>query len=248
MTYKVYTSATKVGNVFKAADGTPLVQRINIKDVFTTVHWLESVTQLPLQQNLLGSAGKKLSSGDLDIAVDAKSVTKDQLTERLLAVSTKDRVKRSGISVHFKAPINGNSDNGYVQVDFMFVDDVEYAKFGLFSAGDDSKFTGAIRNFLLHHLAKSVSTNMKFSWQKGLINTDNNSVITKDPDQIAKIILGKGYNRSDTNSVETIISAIKNNMIHIAYLQMLRDTSTNKDDVDAARSILAQLSQAEHIA
>lgn len=247
MTYKVYSSATKVGNVFKAADGTPLVQRIKLDDVFTTVQWLESITQLPLLHNLLGSAGKKASSGDIDIAIDKNAISKDELIVKLIAASDTTSVKKSGISVHFKSPINGNSINGYVQVDFMFVDDVEYAKFGLFSAGDASKFTGAIRNFLLHHLAKSVSNDMKFSWQKGLVNTETNCVITKNPDKIAEIILGKGYNRSDANSVETIISTIKNNVIHITYLQLLCSTSKNKDDVDAVGSILEQLSQAEHI-
>lgn len=245
---QVLSKPDKVGNVFKSKDGLPLVQRIQLKDIPTTVSWLESITGLPLQQNLLGSAGKKSSSGDLDIAVDANSITKESLIEKLIAVSDKDSVKRSGISVHFKAPINGDSSNGHVQVDFMFVDDIEYAKFGLYSPGDTSIFTGAIRNFLLHHLAKSTSITMKFSWQRGLVNTTNNSVITKQPDKIAEIILGKGCTQSDANSVETIISSIKNNMIHIAYLTMVRDTSSNKDDVDAMTSILELIKQPVHIA
>lgn len=106
MTYKVYSSATKVGNIFKAADSTPLVQRIKLEDVFTTVQWLESITQLPLLHNLLGSAGKKSSSGDIDIAVDKNAVSKDDLISKLIAVSDSASVKKSGISVHFKSPIN----------------------------------------------------------------------------------------------------------------------------------------------
>lgn len=248
MTQKVYSSATKVGNVFKSADGTPLVKRIALQDIASTVKWLESITELKLQNNLLGSAGKKASSGDLDIAVDQKTITKDELITRLVAVSDKLSVKKSGISVHFKSPIKGDVNNGYVQVDFMFVDDLEYAKFGMYSDGDASKFTGAVRNILLYHLAKSVSTTYKFSIQNGLIDTENNTVVSKDPDKIAEIILGKGYTRSDANSVETIISAIKNNMIHIAYLKSVRDTSTNKNDVDAANTVLDMIMQLEHIA
>jgi len=248
MTYKVYSSANKVGNVFKSADGTPQVKRIVLQDITPTVEWLESITGLKLLNNLLGSAGKKASSGDIDIAVDQNTITKDELIAKLVAVSDNASVKKSGISVHFKSPIKGDAVNGYVQVDFMFVDDIEFAKFGLFSAGDASKFTGAIRNFLLHHLAKSVSANMKFSWQRGLVNTDTNTIITKDPDKIAEIVLGKGCTRSDANSVETIISSIKNNMIHIAYLTMLRDTSQNENDVDAAKSILELIMQPVHIA
>lgn len=247
MTQKVYSSATKVGNVFKNADGTPQVKRIVLQDIAPTVKWLESITGLKLQNNLLGSAGKKASSGDLDIAVDQNTITKDSLIAKLVAVSDKACVKKSGISVHFKSPIKGDANNGYVQVDFMFVDDLEYAKFGMYSDGDASKFTGAVRNILMYHLAKSVSTTYKFSIQNGLIDTETNTVVSKDPDKIAEIVLGKGCSRSDANSVETIISAIKNNMIHIAYLKTVRDTSKNKNDVDAANSVLELITQPAHI-
>ena len=233
----VLSTTDKVGNVFKSADGTTLVKRIALDDVFTTVEWLETITQLPIVDNLLGSAGKKQSSGDLDIAVDLNTITKDQLTSKLLAVCNATDIKRSGISVHFRAPINGDAANGYVQVDFMFVDNIPLAKFGLYSAGDASKFTGTARNILMCSLAKAISNELRYSWQKGIINTTTNTVVTTDPDVIAKVLLGNSYTCQNTNSVETIIDAIKHDTFRIAALKALcvrlRDTADKKPAVIA---------------
>jgi hypothetical protein len=67
------------GNVFKDGDGRAVTQRINQTDVKSTLAWLEElVPGLDLQNNTLGSTGIKDTSGDLDIAVDASEVTKDQ--------------------------------------------------------------------------------------------------------------------------------------------------------------------------
>ena len=61
------------GNVFKDADGRALTQRINQTDVKSTLAWLEEMLpNLDLQNNTLGSTGIKDTSGDLDIAVNAK--------------------------------------------------------------------------------------------------------------------------------------------------------------------------------
>lgn len=233
----VLSTKDKVGNVFKSTDGTPLVKRIALDDVYTTIQWLETVTQLPIADNLLGSAGKKQSSGDLDVAVDLNTITKDQLTTKLLEICDAADVKRSGISVHFRAPINGDAANGHVQVDFMFVDNMPLAKFGLYSAGDASRFTGTARNILMCSLAKAVSSELKYSWQKGLVNTTTNTVITPDPDAITKALLGNDYTWHDMDSVETIIDVIKNDTFRIAALQALcvrlRDTTDKKPAVIA---------------
>ena len=67
------------GNVFKDQNGRILTQRINQTDVNPTLAWLEMLLPgLDLQNNKLGSTGLKPTSGDLDIAVDANVVSKDQ--------------------------------------------------------------------------------------------------------------------------------------------------------------------------
>ena len=67
------------GNVFKDADGAIVTTRINQTDVKPTVQWLEQLTGLPLMDNMLGSTGQKPTSGDLDLAVDPKTISKQEL-------------------------------------------------------------------------------------------------------------------------------------------------------------------------
>lgn len=113
------------GAIFKDPQGNSLVKRIQLSQIPRTLEWLERVTGLPVKGRELGSVGKKSSSGDLDIAVDADSISKDELSNRLSRwarehdADPREFVKRSGISVHFRAPIEGKSAKGYVQVDFM---------------------------------------------------------------------------------------------------------------------------------
>lgn len=215
------------GNVFKDAGGNSLTRRISLTEIEPTIRWLEKLTGLPLRNNTLGSVLKKKSSKDLDLAVDQNSVSKDALISKLSNWITKqngqtsDWIRKSGISVHFKTPVSGNPKNGFVQTDFMFGDDVNQMKFGLFSAGELSGFSGAERNLLMSSLAKSLPNDLKYSWQKGLIKRSSSELISKNPDHIATVLLGDGYNQSDLNSVETIMSAIKEDQQRIRNLENL---------------------------
>ena len=201
------------GNIFKDANGRALTQRINQTDVRSTIAWLEELTGLELQDNALGSTGRKPTSGDLDLAVDANQVTKDQLYNKLAQWATshgfkpEDYVRKSGISVHLKTPINGRPDQGYVQTDFMFLKDVPFSKF-ILSAPGDSKYRGVDRNILINSMAKSMGH--KLSQVAGLMTrTEPSKLITNDPDQLAKILLNKNATADDLHSVETIIRALE---------------------------------------
>ena len=224
------------GNIFKDASGQSVTQRIDREDIPPTIQWLEQITGLDLQNNLLGSVGKKASSGDLDIGVDQNSVSKDQLAATLSQWVTdnghnpKEWIKKSGISVHFLTPIKGNPQLGYVQTDFMFGNDLTQMKFGLFSAGDASQYSGAERNLIMSSIAKS--TGMKYSWQKGLMNRESETVITTDPDAVAQYLLGKGAKSSDLESVETIMAALARTPKRVEFLKTLvpklRDSADKK--------------------
>ncbi len=215
------------GNAFKNAEGVVETQRITKADITPTIQWLENITDLPLVNNTLGSVGKKESSGDLDIAVDQNVIAKDDLVKKLSDWVTaqngnpKEWIKKSGISVHFKTPIKGNVANGFVQTDFMFGDDLEHMKFGLFAAGDTSRFSGADRNLLMSSLAKSIPGDLKYSWQKGLIKRSTSEPISKNPDAIATVLLGKNFRKNDLDSVETIVAALKQNPSRIKDLEAL---------------------------
>jgi hypothetical protein len=201
------------GNVFKDADGRALTQRINQADVKPTLAWLEElVPGLDLLNNTLGSTGIKDTSGDLDIAVDASKVSKEQLQHRLeqWAIShgfkPQEWVKKSGTAVHFKTPITGRPDLGYVQTDFMLMNNVPWSKFVLGAMPADSKFKGRERNVLMNSLAKSMG--YKLNQIAGIADRATNKLITDDPDRVAKLLLNKTATRQDLASVESILQAI----------------------------------------
>ena len=142
------------GNVFKTAEGAPATTRIARENVVATVQWLEQLTGLNLVDNMLGSTGRKETSGDLDLGIDETKITKDVLIQQLLrkGIPAED-IKKSGDSVHLKTPILGDKSNGYVQTDFMF-GDPEFQKFSLVADGD-SAYKGVHRAILLASIAKA---------------------------------------------------------------------------------------------
>jgi hypothetical protein len=201
------------GNVFKDANGRAVTQRINQTDVKSTLAWLEElVPGLDLQNNTLGSTGIKDTSGDLDIAVDANEVTKDQLEHRLKqwaashGFKPENYVKKSGTAVHFLTPINGRPDLGYVQSDFMFLNNVPWSKFVLGAMPADSKYKGRERNVLMNSIAKSMG--YKLNQIAGIADRVTNKLITDDPDRVAKLLLNRTATRQDLASVETILQAL----------------------------------------
>ena len=201
------------GNVFKDADGAIATTRINQTDVKPTVKWLEQLTGLPLMDNMLGSTGQKPTSGDLDLAVDPKTIGKDDLVAKLTTwaeshgFDPKEWIRKSGVSVHFKAPITGREDQGYIQTDFMFVEKPDFSKF-LMRADPASTYKGVTRNVLMNSIAKAAG--YKLSPNSGLLSRVDNSFITDQPEQIAKYILNKGATEKDLFSVEAILSALQN--------------------------------------
>lgn len=201
------------GNVFKDGDGRALTQRINQTDVKTTLAWLEEMLpSLDLQNNTLGSTGIKDTSGDLDIAVDTRQMSKEQLVADLTrwAISQKqkpeDWVRKTGTAVHFKTPINGRPDQGYVQTDFMFLNNVPWSKFVLGAMPLDSKYKGRERNVLMNSIAKSMG--YKLNQNAGIADRSTNQIITDDPDKVAKILLNKTATRQDLASVESILQSL----------------------------------------
>ena len=191
------------GNVFKTADGQPATTRISRENVVPTVQWLEQLTGLNLVDNMLGSTGRKETSGDLDLGIDETKITKDILIQQLLKRGVdKNDIRKSGDSVHLKTPILGDAGNGFVQTDFMF-GDPEFQKFALNTG--DSDFKGVHRAILLASIAKA--QNMKWSYKNGLVDRETNEIISKNPAEIAQKLLGGTV--ADMSSVETIIKKIK---------------------------------------
>ncbi len=218
------------GNIFKDPETKqPVTQRINRQDVDTTLAWLEKITNLPHRDFKLGTTGRKDTSGDLDIAVNQNEVTKEDMIKRLIAWVQKNKpdedpkmwIRKSGISVHFKTPINGDEGNGYVQTDLMF-GDPQWMKWSLRGASGDSPYSGAHRQIMMSSIA--TAQGMKWSANAGLLDRETNELISTIPAEIAKKLLGPTAQLDDLESVETIVTKAKTLPNYDELVQGARDT------------------------
>jgi hypothetical protein len=222
------------GNVFKDKQGQPLTQRINQADVPGTIQWLEAVLGMDLHgeedpstgypSRWLGSTGKKATSGDLDIAIDANEISKGELANKLSQFITSQKldprewVQQKG-EVHFRTPINGDAKQGYVQTDFMFFPNLDWGQF-YYGGGTDSAYKGMNRNVLMSSIAKSLGLKVGAN---GVFSRTSDKLVTLDPDQAAKMLLGSNYNRSHLKNVESIYQTLSNDPDRDAKLKDFRD-------------------------
>ena len=198
------------GNVFKDAEGQPLTQRINQSDVPATVAWLEQLTGIEFpRERWLGSTGKAATSGDMDLAVDATQVSKEQLAQKLTQwiVSHKlppaEWIKKGG-EVHLRTPIQGRPDLGYVQTDFMFFPNLDWGTF-YYNQGAGSAYKGMNRAVLMSSLAKHHGLKLGAN---GVFSRTSNQLVTMDPDEAARMILGPRATRDNLSTVETIFASL----------------------------------------
>ena len=196
------------GNVFKDADGNPLTQRINQTDVPSTITWLEQLTGLEFpRERWLGSTGKAPTSGDMDLAVDASEISKEQLAAKLEAWARshgqdpRNWVKKSG-EVHLRTPITGRPDLGYVQTDFMFFPNLDWGTF-YYNQTFPTAYKGMHRAVLMSSIAKQLGLKIGTN---GMFSRATNELVSQDPDSVAKAILGPKATREDLGNVESIYS------------------------------------------
>ena len=213
------------GNVFKDADGQPLTGRINQSDVPATVAWIEQLTGIEFpRERWLGSTGKAPTSGDLDLAVDANQVSKDQLAAKLTQwivghkLPPAEWIKKGG-EVHLRTPIQGRPELGYVQTDFMFFPNLDWGTF-YYNQGAGSAYKGMNRAVLMSSLAKHYGLTLG---SNGVISRANKQLITMDPDEAARMILGPKATRDDLSTVETIFAALAKDKDREVKIKDFRD-------------------------
>ena len=220
------------GNVFKGAEG-PLTQRIATQDIHPTIQFIEKITGLVFdEEDWLGTTGKKNdpdgsfeknSSGDLDLNTDATKVSKEELIAKLVAwcksqsipdleIMNKGRgfeagwIKDAGDQVHFRTPIDGTDQKGFVQTDFMFTNNPKFQRGS--KRGGTVQFGGTDRAILLSSIARG--RGLKFSPKFGVVDPNNgDAVVADDWDEIAPLLLGKGARESDTHTVESMLAKLK---------------------------------------
>jgi hypothetical protein len=191
------------------------------------VQWLETLTGLEFpRERWLGSTGRKPTSGDMDMAVDASEISKEQLTAKLTqwAIShgqdPKAWVKKGG-EVHLRTPINGNPQNGYVQTDFMFFPNLDWGQF-YYGGSEDSAYKGMNRNVLMSSIAKQLGLKVGAN---GMFSRTTNQLVDggMDPDYVAKTLLGTTATRENLKNVESIYAALARDRARDAKLADFRE-------------------------
>ena len=224
------------GNVFKTEPEKELIaQRIATPDVDPTIKWIEKVVGFEIdEQDLLGTTGKKNhpsgkfelnSSGDLDLNIDENEVSKQDIINKLTVwcksqgiadadIMNKGRSKQdgwihnAGDQVHFRTPIRGDANNGFVQTDFMFSLKPEFQRGA--KRGGTEEYGGALRAMLLASLARG--RGYKMSPKFGLLDPNNGDAVIADTwDKISPLLLGQGATEEDTDTVESMIAFLRKN-------------------------------------
>lgn len=222
------------GNVFSTS-------RINKEDIPKTVDELSNICGKSLKSRIVGTAGKKDSSGDLDfiIEVGEKDVFLKKLNDWCLSrnLPYNDFVKRSGVGIHFKCPIVGKVEQ-FVQVDFIVVNDLEFAKF-VFASNEVEPFKGGHRHIVLASIAKHFK--MRWSVKRGLVDRDTDQIINNNnPDRIAKILFNNtDATKSDISSIKHIFKFLKKNFEDSEIKQMLEEArqTIKKDGIDIIKQL-----------
>lgn len=138
---------------------------IHKSELESTLNKLSDLIKMPkIKDSLLGSAGKKEFSGDIDIGIPVEN--KNSMV-KMLEKKFKNIRKTGGI-VSVMMPIQGYSSDiaceglrtGSVQIDFMF-EDPEWLKFYFYSPSqEESKYKGAHRNLAIAALARHIDKNI----------------------------------------------------------------------------------------
>lgn len=217
------------GNVFKGPNKEPLTQRINREDIPATIAWVERASGVAFPESTwLGTTGRKSSSGDLDLSVDESKLDKDTLVQSLLANGVdKNSIKKSGDSVHVKAPIAGDPNKGFVQADLMF-GEPDWQSFSMSGSAEGSKLTGMSRHIILASVVTALHPGLKWSYKNGLVDRVTNTTIEngKSPAALSKVT---GIPVAKLNSADDIIDAISKRPNYAQLVAAARETLALSD-------------------
>ena len=166
----------------------------------------------------IGSSGYKAQSGDIDVFVDEDAVVeffgskdskeaKKAMEKYFIDKGLESKV--SGRNVHIGVPYK----DAKAQVDFMIIKDssvvAPWHQHGPRGSYTDPEFKGADIFMLMSSIAKSLG--LKFDpFGAKLIRRDNEDVIARDRDTVAKILLNPKATGDDLNSVKSILNALEN--------------------------------------
>lgn len=210
------TDLSEGGNVFKDAEKNSLTTRIDRADIAPTIAYLEKETGVDFSMDKgeddvpikwLGTTGRKDSSGDLDLSVDANEISKQDFKAKMIQTFGDAKVSMKGDNVHVQMPIRGNDANGFVQADFMFSDNPAYQQGAML--GGTGQFKGLHRHIMMSSIARA--RGIKYSPKFGLVDpAKGDELITNNWDEIAqKLLDDPNATKADVATVQTINDKIK---------------------------------------
>lgn len=135
--------------------GTVRANQADMKSAIKFVSKHAGIDEKLLAARLLGSArltykGAQKDSGDIDIAVSTEEFDKESVVSKLKSATGMTPHVTGGSTYSFAVPVESGRK---VQVDLMFVPDVEWAKFS-HHAAEGSKHKSGVRNELIHSALK----------------------------------------------------------------------------------------------
>jgi len=186
-------------------------------------------------QTDIGSAGYKIESGDIDLMVEAEDVvalfqTQDEKNPVLAAKKALEAYFRGkGI----EAKTNGNNvsigipyKNAVAQVDVMVIHDAAivapYHQHGPRGSYADPDFKGQPIFILMNSIGKALGYKFDAFGAK-LMRRDDNTVVARDRDSVAKALLNPKAAGEDLDSVKSILRALENDPMKDAKLAQARE-------------------------
>lgn len=187
-------------------------------------------------QTDIGSAGYKMESGDIDVMVEAEDVIAlfQTQNEKNPVLAGKKALEAYFRGKGIDAKTNGNNvsigipyGKAVAQVDVMVINDAAvvaaYHQHGPRGSYTDPDFAGQPIFILMNSIGKALG--LKFdAFGAKLMRREDNTVVARDRDSVAKVLLNPRATGSDLNSVKSIMLALQNDpMRDVKLAQALDD-------------------------
>ena len=185
--------------------GARTVHPMMVPDILDNIRELLGVEIYPIGS----TACPYRDSKDVDILVDSNEITekygfKNPRDAIVHICRTNDlETVQKGVSVHVKYPYGV----GFIQVDVMVTEHAsEIQFFHVHRIPKWSPYKGRHRHILLNHLARKKS--LKWSPYRGLVDRKSDRLITRDPDEVAQLLIGENAYDDNITSADAILSAL----------------------------------------
>lgn len=214
------------------------------EDVPQVVHIAKRELPPGLLKNLhtdIGSAGYKVESGDIDLMVEAEDVVnlfktsaakdpvkagKQAMQQFFEAKGIEANLNGRNVSIGITYNAQATGETKIAQVDVMVIHDAAvvapYHQHGPRGMYNDPDFKGSPIFILINSIGKSLG--LKFdAFGAKLMRRDNNEVVARNRDDVARILLNPKATGNDLNSVKSILKALENDPDREAKLAQARE-------------------------